>query len=298
MNLEDLRGSQVGDVALLFDDSTVVSAAFHYHAQIAFAHTVNELIRLSGQSVPMHWDPRVGSVEWWRVIEGTVALLHRVLLRERESGLRPDLADSTDERADVLDKWSAIARWFSNGLHSPPSQLTGLVVELRDFRNSFEHATRASTRTRKHSKLAEAPAAANVADAMEAMAICVAASAYFRYVLPGTDLMPQIVAPSREHVMFEPLDVVAREALFPMYLRLLEARGLGTDISLYNGLGQIRGQALVSTALIVRYEDENSLPDAVQTIDVLSDLGTWVETRETPDPGMFRLPSYGVRSQQ
>jgi hypothetical protein len=294
MRLEDLRGVHVGDAAVYFGDGQLVPAAFHHHAQVAFTHTVNELTRMSGRSVPMSWDSRIGAVEWWRTIEATVALLHRVLLIERQAGVRSGVTDSTDELSNVMEKWSAAARWFSGGKHSPPSTLTGLVTELRDFRNSFEHATRAATRDRKHSKLGESPAIANLADLMEAMAICLAACGYFRHVLPGNDLMPQVIAPSQEHVMFEPLDIVAREALFPMYNDLLRVRGLTTEVAPYDSFGHTPGQAVVEVRFVVAHQDDHPLPDPAEPIDVMGVLGAWVETRDTPEPGTFRLPAYSA----
>jgi hypothetical protein len=223
-----------------------------------------------------------------------VALLHQVVVRERDAGMRPGLADSTGADTDIMEKWSAAARWFSGGRHSPPSRLSGLVTELRNFRNSFEHATRMESRKRHHSKLAESPAFANAADLMEATAICTAASGYFRYVLPGNNLMPQVVVPSRDYIMFEPLDVVAREVLFPLFNSVLKERGLTTDVTPYDDFGHTSGMAKTRVRFLVRYEDEKRLPDAAETIKVLGEFTAWADARDTPDPGTMRLPSYSA----
>ena len=214
--LEDLRGPHIGDTALILPDGETVSAAFHDHASQAQWHTINCLMRVAGQQVDGVVDERIAVVEWWRTVEGLVALAHLVAMYESEAGLRSELPRvTTSQRDGVLERWSAIARWFSEAKDAAPKATTGRVRELRDFRNSFEHASRENAIEVRVSRLAIIPARANLADAMEAAAICVEAAAVLRHVIRGADLMPQCIVPSSHHLFYVPLDTLAGELLFP-----------------------------------------------------------------------------------
>lgn len=292
MKLEDLRGLQVGDVGMLVENA-YIPAAFHHHAQVATWHTVQSILRLAGATPNSLADEKIGIVEWWRTIESLIALIHLVAVTEHGRGLRPHVSPPARPDASVLRKWASIARWFSEGTHSAPSWLTGVVTELRDFRNSFEHSTRSAARPRPASRLAEAPATANLADLMEAMAICEAAAQFVRRTIRGVDLMPQVFVPSHEHAMFEPLDVVAREALFPLLKTALSSRGLSTRIEPYKSPGRLAGVSVIGAAIQVRTHDVRPLPDVLEPIDAVRSLNTWAKGRPAlPGPDEFRVPAY------
>jgi hypothetical protein len=95
---------------------------------------------------------------------------------QSDVGLRAEMPRLTlSKRHGVLDRWSAIGRWFSEASDCAPKETTERIKELRDFRNSFEHASRQATITVRASRLGAVPAHANLSDAMEAMAICIEA---------------------------------------------------------------------------------------------------------------------------
>jgi hypothetical protein len=228
VRLEDLRGLHVGDTAMFVGrDGPPLAAAFHHHAEQGQWHTVNCLLRLGGNPVDGVANERIAVVEWWRTVESLVALIHLVALSESADGFRPQQPRLRGSNRDAfLDRWSAIARWFSESTDSAPKAVTQRVSELRDFRNSFEHASRLAVIEARHSRLGTVPAHANLSDAMEAMAICIEASSVLRFIVRGLDLMPQCVVPSKEHVFYVPLDRLAADLLFPQYHRVVDGSPL------------------------------------------------------------------------
>ena len=243
MGLEAFRWFHTGDVAAVFAGDDLVPAAFHHHAAQAHSHTVNRLIRLSGDALDGVANDAIGIVECGRTIESLVALLYQVALSESEADLRSESNRlHRDRKVDALQKWSLIASWFSNGTDTAPSEVTGRITELRDFRNSFEHWSRGAA-WRRHSRLAD-PAQANEFDLMEALAIALSGFEFLRHVIPDNDLMPQVVVPTSDSFFFEKLDTLAASVLIPMYSDALSAMHLEPDIFLYDAPRPLRGSAL------------------------------------------------------
>lgn len=299
MRLEDLRGPLVGDTALfLVPNSEAVPAAFHDHAQQAQWHTINCMVRLSGDRVDGVANERIAVVEWWRTVESLIALVHLVAQLESEGGMRvnqPRLKANT--RDGVLDRWSAIARWFSASTDSAPTAITGRLSELRAFRNSFEHNSRQAAIDIRHSRLGAVPAHANLSDAIEAMAICVEVAAVLRHVLAELDLMPQCLVPSKAHVFYVPLDRLAAGLLVPEYRRVVRALGLETDIELYPWVRPLRGESLLRAAFAIKAHPGSS------DVRLQEPLGLWPAFErfanaqpEVPSPDDFRLPDYVRRT--
>lgn len=297
MRLEDCRGMKVGDAALFLEGRAPIQLAFHHHAEQAEWHTINSMLGFAGNSTDGVANEHIAVVEWWRTVESLVALLHLVARRESEAGMRPDQPRLPENRRETFgEKWSSMSRWFSGGQDSPPSTVTRLVNELRDFRNSFEHSSRSSVIDIKYSRLGPEPAKANLADVMEALAICALACDFARYVLRGLDLMPSVLVPSRPRVFYAPLDEIAAELLFPTYLDLVAKAGLTTDICLYPAPRRLDGASeLILTPAI------KAVPDISDTrLDEPEDLWPiferFAETRnDMPGDGQFALPNYAMR---
>lgn len=297
MRLEDLRGPHIGDTALVLPDGGTISAAFHDHASQAQWHTINCLMRVAGQQVDGVADERIAVVEWWRTVESLVALAHLVAMHESDTGLRGELPRvTTSQRDGALERWSGIARWFSEARDSAPKATTGRVRELRDFRNSFEHTSRENAIEVRFSRLATIPASANLADAMEAMAICAEAAGVLRHVIRGADLMPQCIVPSAHHLFYIPLETLAAELLFPQYERVVAALGLTTDVVPYPTPGVLRGESLVAPRVAIKAHPGPEDMLLSDTFDLWPEFETFAETRpELPLSNQGRLPDY-VRS--
>lgn len=293
MKLEDLRGGRVADVALEVDGSAALyPCAFHHHAQQASWHAVNAILRLAGESQDGRVDELIGVVEWWRTVESLISLLHLISLDEHDAGLRGHEHHPTNS-ADITDKWSSVSRWFTGGTESPPSGLTGLLIELRDFRNSFEHTSRTLERARTHSRLASRPADANLSDLMEAVAICTVVCDWVRFLMPTTDLMPQIWSPSTAGVIFAPLDQVASQVWFPAFRGALMGRQLDSDVAPYTGFGRSSGSAVRMARVTIRHQDEHPLPQVVGNVAVADQVVRWgAQQPRQPSSTTFVLPDY------
>jgi hypothetical protein len=299
MRLEDLRGPHVGDSVLFLPaGEEPVTAAFHHHAEQAQWHTINCLVRLAGHPVDGVANEPIAVVEWWRTAESLIALIHVVALLESEHGLRPEQPRLTGSKRDgALDRWSAIARWFSGATDSPPKDVTRRLGELRDFRNSFEHASRHATVHIKSSRLGSVPAHANLADAMEAMAICIESASVLRYVLGGLDLMPQCVVPSRQHVFYVPLDELASELLFPQYRRVVAALGLESDVALYPTPSPLRGRSIAEPAVGIKALPDRTDVHLEEALDLWAASEEFVGSRPNlPTADQFGVPRYVLRS--
>jgi hypothetical protein len=294
MRLEDVRGTRVGDTALLLDGVHWMSAAFHDHAAQAEWHTINSLLRLAGHRTDGVANERIAVVEWWRTVESLVALLHLIALEESHRGLREGQARlHAERRAEFNDKWSAIARWFSHGTDSSPKELTRRVLELRNWRNSFEHSSRQSVIDIKHSRLGTAPAEANLSDAMEAMAICIAACALLRHVVCGLDLMPQVVVPSHHHVFYVPIDLMASDLLFPRYADVVATLGLNSDVQPYPPPRPLRGESLLEPQLAIKAMPDHADLCAPDMLNLWASFEAFSEAQPIiPQPDAFALPDY------
>jgi hypothetical protein len=295
--LEETRGTKVGDVVAWFGGDDIFPAAFHHHANQAYWHTINCLLRFSGASVDGVSDELIGIVEYWRTIESLIALLYSVALRESEAGLRPH-AQRLDPvaRPDAIQKWAAIARWFSAATESAPSDVTGRLTELRDFRNSFEHSSRTDERTRSHSRLCESPVDANLFDLMEALAICISCCHYLRNVLPGSDLMPQVVVvPPDKSFFFEQLDVVGDELVVPLLDVALDSRGMSTNFAFYEASAPLAGQAQIAVAFLIQHRDAHELAEPTQRAAAWAALQAYGEHHpRKPLHDAFGLPGYSA----
>jgi hypothetical protein len=295
MRLEDLRGPHVGDSAMVLQSAgQPLAAAFHHHAEQAQWHTLNCLVRLSGSRVDGVANERIAVVEWWRTIESLIALVFQVAILESDLNIRkhrPRL--NTTKRAGVLDRWSAIANWFTEATASAPGDVTQRVVELRNFRNSFEHATREAAIDVHASRLGTLPAHANLSDAMEAMAICVEASSVIRGIIKGADLMPQCVVPSKRHVFYVGLDIMAEHLVMPQYRRLVRALGLTSDVDLYPAPPPLPGASILRPAFVVKAEPGPEDVELTAPIDLWSAFEAFAEAQPgRPGPGRFGLPRY------
>jgi hypothetical protein len=296
MRVEDLRGPKIGDTALILQGAAPRATAFHDHASQGEWHTLNSLVRVAGQPVDGVVSEAMAVVEWWRTIETLLSLLHGVAVVESDRGLRPHLSRlQPSRRQTILDRWSALTWWFSEGKESPPSKTTGLMSELRDFRNSFEHASRESVISTKHSKLSTSPAGANLSDAMEALAICVLVTDYVRFVLPGCDLMPQVIPPSRRYTLWVALDDFAAGLAFPAYARVVNELGLTTDVELYEPSDRLAGTAEIDGAVAIKARPDAADLMAAKPID-LWPLFEEFTGRQQPLPAEdeFALPRYTI----
>jgi len=295
MRLEDVRGLQLGDIAMVRQPGEQpLAAAFHHHAGQAQWHSVNCLLRLSGNPVDGVANEGIAVVEWWRTIESLIALVHQVAVLESDLGLRkrrPRL--QVTRRQGIIDRWSAIANWFTEATASAPSDVTQRLDELRGFRNSFEHTTRQAAIEVRASRLGTLPAHANFSDAMEAMAICIEASSVIRGIINGADLMPQCVVPSKRHLFYVGLDVMAERLVMPQYRRVVRALGLTSDVDLYPAPAPLPGASILMPAFEVKAEPG---PEDVQLTDPL-DLWPAFEAfadaqPNRPSPDEFRRPRY------
>lgn len=299
MRIEDLRGPKVADTALVVASGAPRLAAFHHHATQGEWHTLNTLGRVAGLPTDGIANEAMAVVEWWRTVESLVALLHSVAVEEAETGLRPEVSrrPSSTRNDSVVDRWSGICAWFSNATRSAPSSTTGLLTELRDFRNSFEHASRESACVMKHSRLASTPAHANVADAMEALAICVLVCDFVRDVLPGVDLMPQVpVHPPFGGFVWAPLDEFAADLAFPIYRHVVSALGLETDIAPYPPSERLRGHALIDAKIVIKAVSDAADFSTEEPLDIGPAFEAFARARS--GDGTVRLPSYAVDPQQ
>jgi hypothetical protein len=237
---------------------------------------------------------RIAVVEWWRTVESLVALIYLIAVEESRTGLRtgqPRLDPKS--RPEFNDKWNALARWFSQGKDSSPKSLTRLVLELRDWRNSFEHSSRHSVLDVKYSRLGTVPAEANLSDVMEAMTICISASAFLRHAIRGLDLMPQVVVPSHRHVFYTPIDVMASDLLFPTYSRVLETLELTSDVQPYPLPRGLLGESLFEPKLAVKALPDGADARSPNALDLWSSFEQFTEAQPTiPQPDMFALPAY------
>jgi hypothetical protein len=236
-------------------------------------------------------------VEWWRTLEGVIALLFRLAQVEAERNLRPGRTLVRKKQPDVGDRWGAIRRWFSDGQPNSPARATALLTDLRDFRNEFEHASWQGTRSREHSRLTHLPAAANAADAVEAAVICSAVVAHVRYVIPGLDLMPNVPFPSWNYAFYDQLDSALEHWIMPFFARALDASDLTSRIAPYPPPPQLNGQAMLAAQMLIRYEDEHQLPDREVDLDaeqLFEELGVLHPQRPArgEDP---RIPDYRRR---
>jgi hypothetical protein len=269
-------------------------AAFHHHAAQAQWHTLNSVLRIAGQRVDGVVSEAIAVAEWWRTIESLISLLLLVAARESDLGVRGEQAVLVgSHKDDVVKRWSAIAGWFSDRSDSAPKRTTSLLKELRDFRNSIEHASRHSTIKIEHSRLGTLPAGANLADAMEGMAICVLACDFLRFILPTFDIMPQVVAPSRRHVFYVGLDVLASEIAFPAYAQLVRELGMTTDIAPYTTGRHLRGEARLAAALVVKAQPDANDLAVVNPVDLWPGFEAFTESRPViPSEAEFGIPRY------
>jgi hypothetical protein len=295
VRLEDVRGMYVGDIALVLEPSSdPLAAAFHDHAQQAQWHTLNCLLRLGGVSIDGVANERIAVIEWWRTVESMIALVYHVACFESDHGLRqtqPRLR--TSMRDGVLDRWSAIPRWFSGATESPPKPVTRRLAELRDFRNSFEHSSRQNTVDVKYSRLGAVPAYANLADAMEALAIAVEVASVLRNVLTGLDLMPQALVPSREHVFYVPLDRLASDLIFPQYSRVLGEQDLTSDVSLYPTPNPLSASSIIQPMMIIKAQPEAHDPQPSRPVGMWDAFEAFASSEPgRPGPEQFGIPRY------
>jgi len=295
MRLEDFRGGRVADLALQVDGSAgMMPCAFHHHAQQAAWHTVNGILRFADEAQDGRVDEQIGVVEWWRTVESQISLLHLLSQDEHQAELRSSDRGPAKLDARIATKWASVSSWYSDGRQSAPAKLTGLLTDLRDFRNSFEHSSRTDERQRSHSRLAAKPAEANLADLMESVAICVAVCQWTRYLLPTADLMPQVWSPTADGgVVFAPLDKVAAECWFPVYSSTLQARGMTSDVEMYPEFGHIAGSAVRAARVLIRHEDERPLPPMTNTSAASQQVVDWgAKQPGQPSPTTFVLPDY------
>jgi hypothetical protein len=295
MLLEDLHGAKVGDFALLLPDETMVSAAFHHHAVQAQWHTLNCLLRIGGENVDGAANERIAVVEWWRTLESLIALTDAVALYESDQGLRNNSARYGTHHK-VMQRWAAVAKWFSGDTDSAPSESTDRLKALRNFRNSFEHNSHAKKIKVQHSRLGSVPAFANLADAMEAMAICVEASGVIRHVLTGLDLMPNVLVPSKKHAFFMPLDELASGVILPQYRRVVKALGLESAVDLYPPPRPLNGRSEVVLQMVVKARPDEFDRRLDESLGLWSHFEAFAELQPfRPAPDQFSLPRYSLR---
>jgi hypothetical protein len=294
MRIEDRRGLKVGDTALILGEGDLYLAAFHHHAAQAQWHTLNSILRVAGQNVDGVVSEAIAVVEWWRTIESLISLLHLIALRESALAIRRDRKPLTgSHRDDALQRWSVIAKWFSNGRDSAPKATTARVKELRDFRNSVEHASRHAAIETKESRLGNIPAGANLADAMEAMAICVVAADFIRFVVPRQDLMPQVVVPSSKHVFYVGLDELADRVAFPAYTRVVHELDMTTEVSPYPLGRHLRGEAVLGAAVVIKAQPDQSDLMVRNPVDLQSQFEAFAENHPfRPAEDVLALPRY------
>jgi hypothetical protein len=296
MRFEDLRGLKVADPVFALPDGRLLPHASHQHAVQAQWHTVNCLGRFAGNGVDGVANEQIAIVEWWRTIESLVALLHLIAEVESEAGMRPEQARLRSSRWDNFHgKLSAMAHWFSGGSATAPKTITRLVTELRDFRNVFEHTSRAGVVDVRYSRLGAEPAMANLADVFEAMAICVLVCDWLRYVLPGNDVMPQVVVPSRAHVFYVPLDRLATELLFPLYVQAVASAGLTTDVAPYPVGSGFAGRAQLLVRPLLKAKPDQADVRLLSPLDLWPAFEAFAQAQpEVAGSETFGLPRYSL----
>ena len=298
MRLEDLRSLLVGDSVLFAPDEPPLPMSFHEHAEQAQWHTLNAMVRFAGHTTDGVVSERIAVVEWWRTIESLVAMLHHIAVRESELGFRQDLPRlRATGKESFQDKWSAVPRWFGHEQESPAKEVTRLVLELRDFRNSFEHSSRQTHVDIRHSRLGSVPAHANLSDAMEALAICLLAMQVLRYVVSDHDLMPQAVVPSQQHAFFVPLDRLAGGLVFPTYHWLLKEAGLCSDVAPYADARPLSGRTMLRVNSYIKAHPDRADTQVGAPVDIWRRFEEFAAQQpEIPPPGAFRLPAYHAPS--
>jgi hypothetical protein len=90
------------------------------------------------------------------------------------------------------------------------------------FRNALFHDSSVKKASFKATKFCAHPAYANEIDLMESVRVAVNVFHCFRYLLPGCDLMPNILVVEG----WEKFDMLAKQYLFPTFAQILRAKGL------------------------------------------------------------------------
>jgi len=118
-------------------------------------------------------------------------------------------------------------------------------------------------------------------------------------MVPGLDLMPEVVVPSRQHVFFEKIDEIARASLVPLFLSVLEGSGLTTEFSLYPPVEPSPGRSATPFMVAVRTSDEYPLPLLTRRVAAWDSFEGYATSHPgKPAPSEFGLPGYVTGSSE
>lgn len=105
--------------------------------------------------------------------------------------------------------------------------------------------------------------------------------------------MPQIIAPSQQHVLFVPLDQLAAKLLFPVYHQTVQTVGLNTEVESYPSRNPGPGESIISlTPCMKAQPDQRDLACGVP-LDLCGHFEKFTAgPANLPRSGHFNLPNY------
>lgn len=305
--IEDLRTAPTLGTVRAFglreqaSDDEGVPIMLHEHATGAFHMTMDALEQFarsgwvagSGFILP-------GVALWYLTAEASASFavaVARVHADRHGHALRVPRAPSLSQ------KLGAVRSVFGTG--DGKTRSGSLLVRLDEFgwfRNalfhdlSFDEAADLNLRTYRQTEFAQLADLANEIDLLQSCVLATSACQYVRHVVPGSDLMPNVLILHEDAFVWERLDRLVREFVVPVFRELLDGKGLRTDVDLDVSDLVVGGEAERGVAVAVRAEPSDADYETSPVSWSPRERLTSFVTPLAPDPDTFRLPDYRRRA--
>lgn len=112
---------------------------------------------------------------------------------------------------------------------------TGIYQELQEFeqlRNIIFHSSFEENLSFKKTMFSNIPINCNITDVMQAVKINIKVFEYFRFLIAGIDMMPNIFVTPLNNAFWEKCDIVYKKLFVPYFFEILKKHGFKTDLNL------------------------------------------------------------------
>jgi hypothetical protein len=272
MNIEEYQDNNIGKHYIYIKNSKneiFIPMSYHDHAIRAFYFNCQDLEKFENtKNISANGNHAILCVSFWYLaIESFISTILKAYCFIKNDSYSLYKGKSIDSRISEICKYLKMDTkiFYQTDVYSK-------LREFECFRNEvFHDRTIEDKLIFTKTIFSGIPYLANIADSVQAMIIAVEVFSYFKNVIPGLNLMPNICIQKNDSFYFEKVDYLYNELIIKLYKKILEKHSIDTLLDLKLNIFECTNKIAIgnnSVGVLVKSGQDNkynSIPNIEKT---------------------------------